>query len=506
MRYNAVTDGLEHDLRATVHYLLVIMVMGGYGLGVCPLMNSLPMFEWLFHLAVLMGLARSVRFVLSRSILKRVAPDYQVLGQFFLDVLLLGSSGYAMSVQNRIWYGTGLRSAIELIIGFLILGFFIGTDLALIHNRRLAQKVGRRGVTTGHFVSAPGKLVAVTVSSLLSGMVILFLVFTNELQWLVELGTCGMMEAEHSVLVNLGFIVTVLMAYTANIIMTYARNVRLFLKEESRALAEVAGGNLDSRVPVVFNNEMGVIASYTNRMIEGLKSQNQMVERLRDVIINSMASLAETRDNETGSHIRRTQHYVKLLAETLAEAPPYREVLTPSFMDLLYKTAPLHDIGKVGVPDAILLKPGRLTAEEFNIMKRHTVSGEEAIRRAEFRMGPGSDTSFLRCAREIAGGHHEKWDGTGYPRGLAGTEIPLSARLMALADVYDALRSKRVYKAACTHGEARTIILKGRGSHFDPAVVDAFIACEKRFVDISMCFEDKERGCKASPEVFPQVA
>jgi len=506
MRYNPVTGGVKHDLRATVHYLLVIVVMGGYGLGVCPMMNSLPIFEWLLHLGVLVVIIRGVRFVASRQIFHRLAPDYQVMGQFFIDVLLLGASGYGMSVQNRIWYGTGFRSSIELIVGFLVLGFFIGTDLALIHNRQLAQKVGQGLFTTEHFVSAPKKLVVVTVASLLSVMVVLFFVFSNELEWLIELGTYGMMEAERSVLVNLGFIITVLMAYTANIIVTYAKNVHLFLEEETRALAEVAGGNLDSRVPVMFNNELGVIASYTNRMIEGLKDQNIMVERLRDVIINSMASLAETRDNETGSHIRRTQHYVKLLAQTLADVPQYRDVLNPSVIDLLYKTAPLHDIGKVGVPDAILLKPGRLTEEEFAVMKRHTLSGEEAIRRAEFKMGPGADISFLQCAREIAGGHHEKWDGSGYPRGLAGRVIPLSARLMALADVYDALRSKRVYKDACSHEEARGILMEGRGTHFDPDVVDAFVVCEKRFVDISNCFEDKAMALETEGGGLSRVA
>jgi len=507
MRYNAVTGGMKHDLRATVHYLLVIVVMGGYALGVCPMMNSLPIFEWLLLLGALVVFIRGVRFLVSMQILDLVAPDYQVMGQFFLDVLLLGASGYAMSVQNRLWYDTSLRSSIELVIGFLVLGFFIGTDLALIHNRRLAQKVGQGLFTTEHFVSAPKKLVVVTVTSLLSVMVLLFFVFSNELEWLVELGTAGMMDAKRSVLINLGFIISVLMAYTVNIIVTYARNIRLFLEAETRALAEVAGGNLNSRVPVVFNNELGVIASYTNRMIEGLKEQNLMVERLRDVIINSMASLAETRDNETGSHIRRTQHYVKLLAETLAGVPAYREELTPLAIDLLYKTAPLHDIGKVGVPDAILLKPGRLTEEEFDVMKLHTLKGEEAIRRAEFRMGPGADISFLRCAREIAGGHHEKWDGSGYPRGLAGRTIPLSARLMALADVYDALRSRRVYKEAWSHEEARGILLEGRNTHFDPDVVDAFVVCEKRFVDISNCFEDKvaapETG--AGAEAFLRV-
>ncbi|SCY54088.1 HD domain-containing phosphohydrolase [Desulfoluna spongiiphila] len=503
MRYNTVTEGLEHDLRATVHYLLVLVVMGGYGAGICPMVHSMPVVAWLFIVGTVLVFARGARAGLSRFVFQRTPPRWQVAGLFFLDVVLLGGAGVVISMQGDSWYGGGMRSAIELSTGFMSLGFFIGTDLALIHNRRLALTLGRGLFTmTGHFVSVSRKLVLVTVSSLVAVTVTLGIVIFNDFYWLTGQSMEALASYKKAVFFNQVFVITMLMGYTANIVMTYARNIHLFLDEETRTLSAVAAGNFNTRVPVAFNNELGVIASYTNRMIDGLQAQNLMVEKLRDVIINSMASLAETRDNETGSHIRRTQHYVKLLAETLAEVPGYRDVLTPSAIDLLYKTAPLHDIGKVGVPDAILLKPGPLTEEEFSVMKLHTLRGEEAIRRAEFKMGPGADTSFLSCAREIAGGHHEKWDGSGYPRGLSGCGIPLSARLMALADVYDALRSRRVYKDACDHGEARRIILEGRGTHFDPDVVDAFVACEDRFVGVSSRFEDTG---ESRQETLPMV-
>jgi putative two-component system response regulator len=212
------------------------------------------------------------------------------------------------------------------------------------------------------------------------------------------------------------------------------------------------------------------------------------VQAIQDVTIMAMASLAETRDNETGNHIRRTQYYIRTLAQALQQHPGFTHILTDNIINLLYKSAPLHDIGKVGIPDNILLKPGRLTAEEFDIMKTHTTLGRNAINHAEKQLGMKVD--FLACAKEIAYSHHEKWDGSGYPQGLRGTDIPVSARLMALADVYDALVSCRVYKPNMTHEQAREIILNGRGSHFDPDVVDAFLESETQFLEIAARYVD----------------
>jgi putative two-component system response regulator len=218
-----------------------------------------------------------------------------------------------------------------------------------------------------------------------------------------------------------------------------------------------------------------------------LKNQNVYLEQeihrrteevrdIQDVTILTMASLAETRDNETGNHIVRTQHYVRLLALALQKHPRFQRELTDTMVDLLFKSAPLHDIGKVGIPDSILLKPGKLTPEEFEIMKTHTTLGRDAIISAEQRLG--KNVPFLTCAKEIAYSHQEKWDGSGYPEGLVGDAIPLSARLMAIADVYDALISRRVYKAPFTHEAAMVILEEGRGKHFDPDILDAFIAIQ----------------------------
>ena len=214
------------------------------------------------------------------------------------------------------------------------------------------------------------------------------------------------------------------------------------------------------------------------------------VQAIQDVTIMAMTSLAETRDNETGNHIRRTQLYVKTLAERLRNHPRFESMLNDRMIELLYKSAPLHDIGKIGIPDSILLKPGKLTVEEFEVMKTHTTLGRKAIEDAERRLG--MRVAFLSVSKEIAYSHQEKWDGSGYPEGLKGEEIPVSARLMAVADVYDALISKRVYKPAFSHEQACATIVKGRGTHFDPDMVDAFVDLAEDFRAIAQRYPDPE--------------
>jgi putative two-component system response regulator len=235
-----------------------------------------------------------------------------------------------------------------------------------------------------------------------------------------------------------------------------------------------------------------------NTLLESEVAQRtEDLERLQDVTILMLASLAGTRDNETGNHLLRTQNYVRTLAEHLARNPRFASALTARNIDLLFKSAPLHDIGKVGVPDSILLKPGKLDPAEWEIMKTHTTLGRDAIAGAERRLG--KDVPFLRFAKEIAYSHQEKWDGSGYPQGLVGEAIPLSARLMAVADVYDALISRRVYKPAFTHEESVDIIARGSGTHFDPEVCSAFMQIHPRFREISIEFADSPEDEAADP-------
>jgi putative two-component system response regulator len=223
---------------------------------------------------------------------------------------------------------------------------------------------------------------------------------------------------------------------------------------------------------------------------------------IQDLGVRALACLAEARDNETGHHILRTQSYVRVLAEHLAGHHRFLTALEGPRLARLVKAAPLHDIGKVGIPDSILLKPGRLTADEFEIMKTHPVIGAEAISRAmEQALAEARGTSaeqaerafaFLQTAREISLSHHEKWDGSGYPAGVSGEAIPVAGRLMALADVFDALISRRVYKPPMPLEEASRIILDGRGRHFDPEVVDSFMAQRDRFAEIARQYPEAE--------------
>lgn len=219
--------------------------------------------------------------------------------------------------------------------------------------------------------------------------------------------------------------------------------------------------------------------TYRNQLAALVKERTHAIEQLKDVIIEAMGEMAEYRDRETGGHIRRTMEYIRVLAEAVALDGHYTEQLTKEYVINLYKSAPLHDIGKVGIPDSVLLKPGRLTPEERTIMEKHTLYGEEMIRNLE-RMA-GQNTAFLTCAREIAGAHHERFDGTGYPRGLKGQEIPLSARLMSLADIYDALVSSRVYKPPKTHEEAMRILMEEEREHFDPVLLESLDRVQEEF-------------------------
>ncbi len=218
--------------------------------------------------------------------------------------------------------------------------------------------------------------------------------------------------------------------------------------------------------------------------------RTQEVMAIQDVTILAMASLAETRDSDTGNHIRRTQYYVKALAEKLQHHPRFGAFLSSSNINMLFKSAPLHDIGKVGIPDRILLKPGRFTPEEFEIMKTHTTLGRDAIAHAEESLG--TKVEFLSMAKDIALFHQEKWDGSGYPEGRSGDAIPVSARLMAVADVYDALISRRVYKEGMPHAQAAHIIAQGKGTHFDPDMVDAFLDIQDEFQAIALRYADSD--------------
>ena len=213
-------------------------------------------------------------------------------------------------------------------------------------------------------------------------------------------------------------------------------------------------------------------------------------QHAQQVLVFALATLVEQREPDSESHILRVQHYVLALAQALGKHPAFEALLTPAYIDTLYHSAPLYDMGSVGVPDRILLKPGRLTADEMGIMRTHTTLGHAAIERAE--RTSGRPAPLLNMVKEVVLCHQEKWDGSGYPRALAGTDIPVSARIIAIADVYDALITSKVYKEGVPHDKAVQIIFSERGAHFDPDMVDAFIEIQDSFAEIAQRFADTD--------------
>ena len=267
-----------------------------------------------------------------------------------------------------------------------------------------------------------------------------------------------------------------------------------------KAEIEVARNQLEKTNAVLQNKELQLEQMVQARTAQ-LQQRTEEMAAIKDTTILALTSLAGTRDNETGNHIRRTQHYIRALAVKLRDHPRFRNFLTDDNVELLFKIAPLHDIGKVGIPDRILHRPGKLTQEEFEIMKTHTILDGNAISGAE-NMTKVRNSHFLKAARQIAIGHHEKWDGSGYPFALVEEHISIPARLMALADVYDAMSCRRVYKSAMEHDEVMETIIDGKGKHFDPAVVDAFLMAIDDFRMIAANFRDddlSEVGYRVAP-------
>lgn len=237
----------------------------------------------------------------------------------------------------------------------------------------------------------------------------------------------------------------------------------------------------DDYVPKPFNPGELLMRVNTGQRIIGMES--------REMTIFALAKLAESRDPETGAHLERVRSYCRVLALLLQQKAKFHDEVDDNYVRLLYETSPLHDIGKVAIPDCILLKPGRLTNDEFDTMKTHTVRGAETI---ESLLQQFPNAGFLKMARDIILSHHEKYDGSGYPHRLAGEGIPLCGRIVAVADVYDALTSKRVYKDAFSHDAARSIIVDDAGKHFDPVIVETFLEAEYEFIRIRERYEDSE--------------
>jgi response regulator RpfG family c-di-GMP phosphodiesterase len=485
-RYPAVKPIGYSEQQPLMHYLLASVLFTIYGDQVCPLLESI---QW-WHLFVPLMLAYGLRTVLINKI-RQVDFQHRVTSQFYLDLGLFLLTAAGLVAVNLAMYGSPWHSNLKVLFGMGTLGILIAVDLALLRERHLTYELiqAKRELEVGQQASSFVKKFSLMAMVLvISIALVLFLVVNKDLDWLLAEGVALSPEqARNSILQEFAFVTGVILFYVVLIIRRYAGNLKMYLSFENSVLQQVAEGNLQVRVPVASQDEFGAMAQGTNAMVGSLLQSQNNLKETRDATIIALASLAEARDNETGAHILRTQRYVRVLAEHLSQLPEFSDQLDEDTIELLYKSAPLHDIGKVGIPDNILLKPGKLTDDEFVIMKTHAQLGADALEQAVQSV---TENAFLRHAQDIASHHHEKWDGSGYPLGKKGEEIPLSARLMALADVYDALISKRVYKPAFSHDKAKAIIVEGHGSHFDPRVVDAFVACEQSFVEVAKNFAD----------------
>ena len=477
-------------IRSTCHYLLGALIFAVYGINVCPFIESLSLTDLLAPIIILFSAALVCRYALEQK-LANTELKKQAKHQFIYDFSIFIGVALLLAGYNKLVHNFPLESEIKVLLGVIILGFFISCDLSLYKEYNIGamlKKSSQHLTPDDSPYPLTKKFSWFATICLLSIVFVVVLVINKDLHWLINRDpNIDLAMAKAYILAEVIFVISVMMAYVLLIILSYSRNLKSFISTQNNVLAQVTAGDLSSQVSVISNDEFGLIAQHTNVMISALAEQNREINLTRDICILSLATLAETRDNETGGHIMRTQNYVKALALELRKNPKYSTQLDDYSIELLYKSAPLHDIGKVGIPDNILLKPGKLTDEEFSIMKQHPQIGADALERAK---GDSGDSSFLSVARDISLTHHEKWDGSGYPNGLKAEQIPLSGRLMALADVYDALITKRVYKPAFSHHKAKSIIIEGNGSHFDPAIIDVFLILEQTFIDIAEEFKD----------------
>ncbi|EPJ54434.1 MAG: hypothetical protein OFPI_06810 [Osedax symbiont Rs2] len=477
-------------IRSTGHYLFGALIFAVYGINVCPFIESLSLTALLTPIIILFSAALLCRYALEKK-LRNTKLKKQAKHQFIYDFSIFIGVALLLAAYNKLVHSFPLESEIKVLLGIIILGFFISCDLSLYKEYNIGtvlKKNNQHLAPDEHPYPLTKKFSWFATICLLSIVFVVVLVINKDLHWLINRDpNIDLAMAKVYILGEVIFVISVMMAYVLLIILSYSRNLKNFISTQNSVLAQVTDGDLSSQVSVISNDEFGLIAQHTNVMISALAEQNREINLTRDICILSLATLAETRDNETGGHIMRTQNYVKALALELRKNRKYTVQLDDNSIELLYKSAPLHDIGKVGIPDSILLKPGKLTDEEFAIMKQHPQIGADALQQAK---GESGDSSFLSVALDISLTHHEKWDGSGYPNGLKEEQIPLSGRLMALADVYDALITKRVYKPAFSHEKAKSIIIEGNGSHFDPAVIDAFLKLEQQFIEIANEFSD----------------
>ncbi len=476
-------------LKDLAQYAIAAFIFVVYGIQVCPFLEALERPFFVSVVLTLFVMMFAVRCLLFKSMPQEYIAE-TIKKQFAIDMAIFITGGLLLAIGNQLIYEFPVGASLRVLIGFVILGFFISVQLNLQKEYQMTAALKPYGPSSkaSSTTSVTAKIRWLTLFLLAGSILTLLLIIFKDFEWLKNVGDeVSLNQATLWILYEILFVMVVFGVYGCLMLNCLFKNINNYFSYQNSTLSAVREGDRDLAVPVVSNDEFAVMAEHTNHMIKSLCESEALLKQTRDTTILAISSLAETRDNETGAHILRTQEYVKALCLYLQKDSRFVDELTDEKLELIYKSSPLHDIGKVGIPDAILLKPGKLTDDEFEVMKTHALIGKQAIEKAEEQMG---EMPFLRYAKEISESHHEKWDGSGYPYGLKGQEIPLSGRLMALADVYDALISQRVYKPAFSHEKAKGIILEGRGKHFDPDVLDAFVAIEHEFIAIAKRLKD----------------
>ena len=497
MAGNRSNSGAERgDLRSwasvwrlsAAHYAIFLGVYGVYGVQVCPLLDRLSLYNLLVPAAVTLAILFALRLVVGPYV-ARAAPPLQLRLWFWAEFGLFIAGGAGLAYYNWVTFGFPTESGAKVMTGFVIVGLYSAFDVTFEREMRLASALRENGLaipTSARFLPYQTKFVIFSTINLAVVGVVVMMVVLKDLLWATG-ARLSPAEIQRAVLLDLSVVILVLGAYVTRAVMQYSKKTNAALAEENAVLERVGAGALDASVTVASNDEFGHMARLTNNMIGKLRDSYAEVLSTQEATISALVSLSAKRDNETGLHLKRTQIYIEAIAKALRAQGDYAETLTDAYIERLRRSAPLHDVGKVGVPDRILCKPGKLDDAEFAIMKTHAEIGAAALEDADRALG---GSSFLGMARDIALTHHEKWDGSGYPGGLVGEGIPLSGRLMAIADVYDALRSPRVYKPAFSHEKARGVIVEGRAKHFDPRIVDAFLAIEQEIERISERLSD----------------
>lgn len=466
--------------RSAVHHVLSSLFVTIYGYSVCNFINGLEVSAWTVTLLPVLVAQWVLRGMIAEHI-STLSPARAPRLAFWSELSVFIAGGAVIGIVNTVFHGFPAASGLKAMLGFVTIGVFAGVDQAFVQTRIRFEKGGMPS-----FPTKPRSPFAVRlglsfglVTALVIGIISLLLLRG------IEEGTIRDPQSFRRLAMEFAFVFAVILCYVANAARGAEKLLAMAVSEQVQTLGEAREGRAQRRAVIGTQDEIGFVSAEINHLLDELDRAHETTTRTNDAIMKALIGLAGARDNETGDHLQRTQRYVGILCNQLAGHPEHAAMLTPTAIADIVSAAPLHDIGKVAVPDAILRKPGRLTREEYEVMKTHVSHGLAVINKVIADVGA---TPYLAAARDVIAGHHEHWNGAGYPFGLKGAEIPLAGRVMALADVYDALRSERIYKAAMTHKEARQILIDGAGTQFDPLVVGAFLVLEPQFDRIATSF------------------